>query len=73
MDVIDPQILPGVSTPVAGGFTLREAHLLLELLFETQLICSADFVELNPMKDIRGQSAAIAVQLIGSLFGSSIV
>ncbi len=73
LDVMDPTVIPGVSTAVHGGLTLREAHLLLELLHETGKIVSGDFVELNPMRDIEGKSARIAVDLIGSMFGSSII
>lgn len=73
LDVMDPQQVPGVSTPVPAGLTLREAHLLLELLHETGKITACDFVELNPMNDIAGKSAKICIDLIGSAFGSSII
>jgi len=73
LDVMNPPLIPGVSTPVAGGLTLREAHLLLEMMHETQRIVSADFVELNPFKDVQGQSAIMAVDLICSLFGKTII
>jgi len=72
-DVMNPAVMPGVSTPVQGGLTLREAHLLLEMLHETQNIVAADFVELNPINDIQGQSAIAASELICSLFGKSII
>ena len=32
MDSLDPNIAPGVGTPVPGGLTYREAHLLMEIL-----------------------------------------
>lgn len=73
LDVINPPQMPGVSTPVPGGLTLREAHLLLEMLHEMQHVVAADFVELNPFKDIQGQSATMAVDLICSLFGKTII
>ncbi len=73
LDVMNPTQMPGVSTPVPGGLTLREAHLLLEMLYETQHIIAADFVELNPFKDNQGQSAAMATDLICSLFGERII
>ncbi len=73
LDVMNPPQLPGVSTPVQGGLTLREAHLLLEMMYETQCILSADFVELNPFKDVQGQSAMMATDLICSLFGKTII
>ena len=73
MDVMDPLQVPGVSTPVNGGLNIREAHLLLELLHESDKVVSCDFVELNPMHDVKGQSAQVALDLIGSLFGTSII
>lgn len=73
LDAMDPLQIPGVSTPVAGGLSLREAHLLLEILHETNKVISADFVELNPFNDERGQSAKMAVELISSLFGKRII
>ena len=73
LDVMNPPQLPGVSTPVPGGLTVREAHLLLEMLCETQNIVAADFVELNPFKDVQGQSAIMATELICSLFGKTII
>src|SRR5207247_2401537 len=32
MDVLDPDVAPGVGTPVRGGLSFREAHLALELV-----------------------------------------
>ena len=37
MDALDPEIAPGVGTPVRGGLTYREAHLALELVAESGL------------------------------------
>ena len=73
LDVMDPIVIPAVSTPVHGGLSLREAYLLLELIHETNKVAAVDFVELNPMNDIKGGSAHFAVSLIGSLFGSTII
>ncbi|MFK7899822.1 MAG: arginase [Cyclobacteriaceae bacterium] len=73
LDVMDPLLVPGVSTPIAGGLTAREAHLCLEMLHETDKIVSADFVELNPYLDNKGTSARIAVELICSLVGKTII
>lgn len=73
LDVMNPPQIPGVSTPVAGGLTIREAHLLLEMMYESQTLVSADFVELNPFKDIQGQSAIMGTDLICSLFGKTII
>lgn len=73
IDGIDPRYAPGVSTPVGGGLTFREAHLALEMLYETKRICSLEFVELNPYMDVGAQSASLAVDLILSALGKSIV
>ena len=37
MDALDPEVAPGVGTPVRGGLTYREAHLALELVAESGL------------------------------------
>ena len=73
LDVLDPIYVPGVSTPVSGGLSLRETHLILELLAESKKVMSIDIVELNPYTDQAHQSATVAVELIQSIFGKSIV
>ncbi len=73
IDGIDPRYAPGVSTPVSGGLTLREAHLCLEMISETQKLISMEFVELNPINDLGGQTAHLTVDLILSTLGKSIV
>jgi arginase len=72
LDVLDPAIAPGVGTDVPGGLTYREAHLIMELLFESGLVTSLDVVELNPYLDERGRSARLAVDLVSSLFGRQV-
>ncbi|MDR9857051.1 MULTISPECIES: arginase [unclassified Paenibacillus] len=73
VDSVDPIEAPGTGTPVRGGLSYREAHLLLELLSESGRITSADFVEVNPLLDRNNQTSKLAVELIGSLFGSRIL
>lgn len=72
LDVLDPSLAPGVGTPVAGGATYREAHLVMELLYESGLVGSLDVVELNPFLDERGRSALLLVDLVASLFGRQV-
>jgi arginase len=50
-DVLDPEIAPGVGTPVPGGLTYREAHLLMELFADSGRVTSLDLVEVNPILD----------------------
>lgn len=73
VDFLDPPIAPAVGTTVAGGATYREAHLCMELIHESGLLGSLDLVELNPMLDIQGRTAAMMVDLAGSAFGKKIV
>jgi len=72
VDFLDPITAPGVGTMVQGGATYREAHLIMELLHDSGLLCSLDVVELNPFLDERGRTARVMVELVGSLFGQQI-
>jgi arginase len=72
VDFLDPAIAPGVGTAVPGGATYREAHLVMELLYESGLSPSLDLVELNPFLDERGKSALLLVDLTASLFGRQV-
>ena len=71
LDFVDPDVAPGVGTPVRGGPTYREAQLCMELLADTGLLGSVDLVELNPALDVRNTTADLATDLIESLFGKS--
>jgi arginase len=73
MDVLDPSEAPGVGTPVSGGLTYREAHLLMEIVAESGRVASADVVEINPILDYGNQTARLACGLISSLLGKSIL
>ncbi len=73
VDVLDPREAPGTGTPVQGGLTYREAHLAMETLYESRVITSAEFVEVNPILDQANRSAEIVVQLILSLLGKRIL
>ncbi|RME82909.1 MAG: arginase [Planctomycetota bacterium] len=73
LDVLDPQLAPGVGTPVPGGLTYREAHLLMEILSEDERIKSMDLVEINPILDIKNRTAEMAVDLTASLLGKRIL
>jgi arginase len=73
MDALDPQVAPGVGTPVSGGLTYREAHLVLEMLADDGRTRSLDIVEINPILDTRNTTASLAVELAGSLFGQRIL
>ena len=72
MDALDPLEAPGVGTPVPGGLSLREAHLLMEILADTRKLGSLDIVEVNPILDDRNRTARLSVDLAASLFGQRI-
>ena len=73
MDALDPLEAPGVGTPVPGGITYREAHLLMEILADSEKITSMDLVEINPILDIANKTAELAVELTLSALGKSIL
>jgi arginase len=73
VDFLDPGIAPGVGTTVPGGATFREAHLVMEMLHDSNLVRSLDLVELNPFLDERGRTALLLVDLVASLMGRSVL
>ena len=68
-DVLDPEIAPGVGTPIPGGLTYREAHLLMELFSDSGRVTSLDLVEVNPILDRENRTANTLVGLAASLLG----
>jgi arginase len=71
VDFLDPDIAPGVGTPVRGGPTYREAQLCMEMLADTGRLGSMDVMELNPARDVQNRTAELVVDLVESLFGKS--
>ena len=73
LDCLDPADAPGVGTGVRGGPTYREMQLCMEMIADTGALASLDVVEINPALDVRNRTAEVAVELIQSLFGASIL
>jgi arginase len=73
MDVLDPRFAPGVGTPIPGGLDYREAHFALELVATAGVLTSLDVVEVNTILDHENETAATAVELVGSALGSRIL
>ena len=71
VDFLDPGIAPGVGTTIPGGPNYREAQLCMEMIADSGRLGSLDIMELNPALDVRNQTAALAVDLVESLFGKS--
>jgi arginase len=72
LDALDPRDAPGVGTPVPGGLTYREAHLVCEVVAETGKLIGMDIVEVNPILDERNQTAVLAVDFACSALGSRV-
>lgn len=72
MDALDPRHAPGVGTPVPGGLTFREAHLVCEVVAETGRLVGMELVEVNPILDVQNQTAILAVEFIRSALGSRV-
>jgi arginase len=73
MDAIDPDVAPGVGTPVRGGLSYREGHLAMELVAESGLLGSLEIVEVNPILDRANQTAQLAVEMAASALGARIL
>jgi arginase len=73
MDALDPDVAPGVGTPVRGGLSYREAHLAMELVAESGLMTSMEVVEVNPILDRENETAKLAVELVASALGARIL
>ena len=73
LDACDPTIAPGVGTPVRGGLSYREAHVVMEMVAESGKLTSLDLVEVNPTLDIRNTTAELGIELALSALGKSIL
>lgn len=73
MDVCDPLIAPGVGTPVKGGLDYREAHMVMEIVSDSNLLTSLDMVEVNPTLDMQNTTAQLGTELVLSALGMKIL
>jgi arginase len=73
LDLVDPDVAPGVGSPVRGGLSYREAHLAMELVAESGLLTSLELVEVNPILDHENETARLAVDLAASALGARIL
>lgn len=73
VDGVDPGVAPGVGTPVSGGLTLRESHLLMEMISQLDTYGSLEVAEVNPILDDRNRTAEFAVEIIASSLGKRIL
>ena len=73
LDALDPRVAPGVGTPIRGGLTYREGHLVCEKASRSGTLLSLEVVELNPVLDDRNQTAQLGVGLVASALGATIL
>lgn len=73
LDGLDPRVAPGVGTPVSGGLTYREGHLVCEKIARSGTMLSLEVVEVNPVLDVRNGTAEMAVDLVASALGKAIL
>lgn len=68
IDVIDPNIAPGVSVPAVEGITLEDANCFVDYIIKNKsFIRSMDLVEFNPEKDLDKKTEQIAIKIINKL------
>ena len=64
LDVLTPEIVPGVGHPESGGLSMAELVDLLRFSFKTGKVRYADVVELNPLLDTTGITAIAARDIV---------
>ena len=68
LDVLDPEIAPGVSAPIDDGLTQEEALKIHDFFAEKiDDIVAYDLVEYNPLKDENRKTEQIAVNLLAKM------
>ena len=72
MDSLDPSIAPCTGVPVPGGLSYREALLLMEDMSSLGMVRSMEIVEVNPILDVRNDTAAMAVALAARILGEKL-
>jgi len=73
IDGLDPDVAPGVGTPVPGGVSFREGHLAMEMIADHGGLCAMDIVEVNPIVDRKNVTAISAVEMAASALGKTII
>ena len=65
LDVIDPEIAPGVSVPAKDGINLDEAYLAVDTILKNKdKLKSLDLVEYNPLRDVNDKTKNIAKKIL---------
>ena len=68
LDLIDPEVAPGVSIPEFDGITEEEAMKINEIIIKhLDQITSYDLVEFNPLRDVNRKTEQIAINLLAQV------
>ena len=68
LDIIDPDIAPGVSVPEFDGLNEEEAMQINEYIINhMQSVLSYDLVEFNPLRDVDRKTEQIALNLLAQV------
>ena len=68
LDIIDPDIAPGVSVPEFDGINEEEAMQINEYIINhMQSVLSYDLVEFNPLRDVDRKTEQIALNLLAQV------
>ena len=73
IDSVDPSVAAGVGTPAPGGLSYREAHLIMETIADCECMSSLEVTEVNPIFDVKNQSAEFAAEVVASALGKRIM
>jgi len=73
VDSVDPTIASGVGTPVPGGLSYREAHLIMESIAECGCMSSLEVTEVNPILDSQNKTAVFTTDVVASSMGQRIL
>ena len=71
LDVIDPDVAPGVSIPEFDGINEEEAMKINEYLINHMKdIVSFDLVEFNPLRDVDRKTEQIALNILAQIINA---
>ncbi len=73
IDSVDPSVAAGVGTPAPGGLSYRESHLIMETIADCECMSSLEVTEVNPILDIKNESAEFACEVVASALGKKII
>jgi len=73
VDSVDPRFASGVGTPVPGGLSYREIHLFMEMVSQIEAFASLEVAEVNPILDVRNETAELAADVVASSLGKRIL